>query len=169
MATARPITNSNTSTNPDYEAKVTSTVDGDVQHVNIDNLSGVSTEVKQDDIITELNTLNAKDFATELTLSSIDGKITACDTSNVTVSGFNSFLTLLNRIFAFLKNPPWVTRLNGTQLVKASLDQVTATVGTVTTVSTVTNVNGINGLDSRWLIYNQWNQNYRLGIRARIN
>lgn len=50
MATARPITNSNTSTNPDYEAKVTSTVDGDVQHVNIDNLSGASNVIDMLDI-----------------------------------------------------------------------------------------------------------------------
>lgn len=84
-------------------------------------------------------------------------------------------VTLLLNIFTFIKNPSWATRVNGQQLVKVSLDQQTVNISTVnavttvSTVSTITNLNGINSLDSRWLIFNQWNQNYRLGLRDRIN
>lgn len=84
----------------------------------------------------------------------------------------SGIVTLLLSIFAFLKNPSWATKVNGQQLVKVSLDQQTvniSTVNAVTTVSTITNLNGINSLDSRWLIFNQWNQNYRLGLRDRIS
>jgi len=52
------------------------------------SIAGGATEAKQDDIILELQQIEAEvaDVATETTLSTIDGKITTVDTSNVTVS-----------------------------------------------------------------------------------
>jgi len=40
--TATTVSNSPTSSNPDYPVKVTNTVDGQVQHVNVDNIAGLS-------------------------------------------------------------------------------------------------------------------------------
>lgn len=78
---------------------------------------------------------------------------------------------LLSSIFEFIKRPSYSTIVAGARLLKVSVDQITtvSNVTTVATVSTVTNVNGINSIDSRWLPMNQWNQNYRLGLRSRIN
>jgi hypothetical protein len=39
---ATTVTNSSATSNPDYDAKTTSTVDGLVQHVNVDNIAGIS-------------------------------------------------------------------------------------------------------------------------------
>lgn len=39
---ATTVSNSPTSSNPDYPVKVTSTASGQVQHVNVDNIAGLS-------------------------------------------------------------------------------------------------------------------------------
>lgn len=80
----------------------------------------------------------------------------------------SALATLLSCIYEAIKRPSYSTIVGGARLLKVSCDQMT-TVSNVTTVSTITNVNGINSLDSRWLPMNQWNQNYRLGLRSRIN
>lgn len=88
-------------------------------------------------------------------------------------------VTLFAKLLELVKSPPWVTIATGTaspgaKIVRASVDQMSAAVGTVTTVTTVTTVstlttlNALNSLDSRWLLMNQWNQNYKLGLRSRI-
>lgn len=43
-------------------------------------------ETNTSDAVTELAALNAVDFATETTLSSLNGKVVACDTDDVTIS-----------------------------------------------------------------------------------
>lgn len=85
------VSNSWVGSNPDIPVKVTSDSGALVQHVNVDampaiSIAGVATEAKQDTQITLATALNAKDFATETTLASLDSKVTACDTSAVVVS-----------------------------------------------------------------------------------
>lgn len=76
--------------------------------------------------------------------------------------------TLLSSIYEAIKRPSYSTIVGGARLLKVSCDQMT-TVSAVTTVSTLSNLNGIASLDARWIIFNGWNQNYRLGLRSRIN
>lgn len=49
------------------------------------NTADAATATKQDEQTTELQTLNATDFATQTTLSNIDSKIVAIDTGAVTI------------------------------------------------------------------------------------
>jgi len=75
---------------------------------------------------------------------------------------------LLERIINLIRRPEWTTQSAIGPMVKVSLDQH---VGNMTgiTVGALSNMNGFNGIDSRWLLWETWNQAYRLGIRSRIN
>lgn len=118
--------------------------------------------------------------ATEATLATLNGKVTAADTSNVTLnesSGFvTSLLMLLDRIWDSVKQPIFMAQVASGPSIRALLtaDSTTqvgtvTTVTTVTTAATVTNLTNFNTIDSRELVWAAWRDNYYNGIRARIS
>lgn len=142
------VSNSSASSNPDYPVKTSLDGTDVVQHVNVDSMptvtatiTGVSTEAKQD--------------VGNTSLSSIDGKITACNTGAVVVSsgtvvvqGFDSInelnKTLQTDTTGTLKITGQVNLTSGsvvsTKTAIAASSPTFATVGTSSATAVSTNV-----------------------------
>jgi hypothetical protein len=139
--------------------------------------------------IAELTTLNATtataaNQALEITeLQSLNANVATAANQETEIAEIQDLKTgifgLLQRLIKAVLFPPWVTSAATGQGVRAFTDtnstmgtvSVVSTVGTVSTVSAVTAVsslNGINSLDSRHLVWNGWNADYRLGLRSKI-
>lgn len=132
-------------TNPDIDVKTTSTAEGVVQHVNIDSIPSVD--------INSLPDVTVPGVATNATL----------------LEAAAGLAGLLSRLSEYLRAMPFVNPTALGHKVQAQLaTDSTMNIQTVTGVTTVTNLTNFNGVDSRLLIWAQWDTAYNTGIRSKI-
>lgn len=92
---------------------------------------------------------------------------------------FDRVTSLMQMIMQFVKSPDYAisTALGKKIMCILGTDSSIGTITTVTTVSTVTNLTtaatltnltNFNTLDSRYLVWGAWQQNYNEGIRSKI-
>lgn len=110
------------------------------------------------------NTLTL-DFDTTL-MSNTDALMVIYEEPTV-YSDTQGILSLLGRLWALIKAPPWTTHITAGQAVRIVSD-TSSTLNSCGTVTNVTNVQTMQALDSRNLLWNQWAAEYRFGLRSKI-